>query len=589
MADWTDVPLEIAPGLYKETTGKGARGRWIDGSNVRFWKGFPERIGGWATLIAPADASAEPARGAHAFKTLANIQYLAYGTATKLYLVRTGTVSDITPTSSFTAGAEDSSTTYDWGEGGWGDPPWSGVETLYTTTNHALTWTMASWGEDLIANPRGQGIFVWDASVGTGTPASRILTSPPEAAGVFVSDVDRTLVAYGAHNGYRSTFTITIASPGVVTWTAHGHSAGDTFVPTTTGALPTGLTAGATYYIINPTTDTFQLSLTSGGAAINTTGSQSGTHTGTTGTSDPLNIRWCSSEDYTVWRPTDTNTAGDLRCEVGNEIVGAMPARGGHIICTDIAAYFFRYVGGTFVYGLQRIADGPSMVSPHAGVQDAAGNTFWMGPKGFYVYDGTVSTLPCDVHADIFSNINVAQRFKIYCGTIREFNEIIWFYARVGSTEINACVAYNTIERTWWQGDLARTSWVDRSTVIDYPVGWGADGLVYAQETGDNGNGTAIEYSLESANISSENGTYTRGRKLIVDYDRITGTHEVEIDVRGYPQSDATTLGPFNVTDTSTQLSVRARGREVRLRFSGSDDFRLGRWQMRVRPAGGKE
>jgi hypothetical protein len=327
VADWTDIPLEIAPGLYKESTGKAARGRWIDGSNVRFWKGFPERIGGWAALIDVSAASAEPARGARAFKTLANVQYLAYGTASKLYVLRTGTVSDITPTSSFTAGAEDSSTTYDWGEGGWGDPPWSGVETLYTTTNHALTWTLANW----------------DASVGTGTPAARIVQSPPDAAGIFVSDVDRTLVAYGAHSGYRSTVTITIASPGVVTWTAHGHSANEPIIITTSGALPTGLTAGTTYYVINPTTNTFQLSATSGGAAINTTGAQNGTHTATTGAGDPLNIRWCSSEDYTVWRPTDLNTAGNLRCEVGNEIVGAMPARGGHLICTDIATYHFRY------------------------------------------------------------------------------------------------------------------------------------------------------------------------------------------------------------------------------------------------------
>lgn len=78
-----------------------------------------------------------------------------------------------------------------------------------------------------------------------------------------------------------STVTMTIASPGVVTWTGHNFLAGSPVVFTTTGALPTGLTAGTTYYVVNPASNTFQVSATVGGAAINTTGSQSGVHTAT--------------------------------------------------------------------------------------------------------------------------------------------------------------------------------------------------------------------------------------------------------------------------------------------------------------------
>lgn len=78
-----------------------------------------------------------------------------------------------------------------------------------------------------------------------------------------------------------STFTVTIATPGVVTWTSHGLKANDPVSFTTTGALPTGLIAGTVYYIVGAsiTTNTFQVSATIGGAAINTTGSQSGVHT----------------------------------------------------------------------------------------------------------------------------------------------------------------------------------------------------------------------------------------------------------------------------------------------------------------------
>jgi hypothetical protein len=78
-----------------------------------------------------------------------------------------------------------------------------------------------------------------------------------------------------------STVTITIASPGVVSWASHTLSDGDPVVLTTSGALPTGLVAGTTYYVLNQAAGTFQLAATPGGAAIVTTGTQSGTHTAT--------------------------------------------------------------------------------------------------------------------------------------------------------------------------------------------------------------------------------------------------------------------------------------------------------------------
>ena|SRR5665213_48494 len=82
-----------------------------------------------------------------------------------------------------------------------------------------------------------------------------------------------------ALGGRKATVTITIATPGVVTDTAHGYSNGQKVSPLTTGALPTGLATGIWYYVVNQTANTYQLSLTSGGSAINTTGTQSGVHT----------------------------------------------------------------------------------------------------------------------------------------------------------------------------------------------------------------------------------------------------------------------------------------------------------------------
>jgi len=78
-----------------------------------------------------------------------------------------------------------------------------------------------------------------------------------------------------------SVVTMTIAAPGVVTWAAHGLPEGVTIAFTSTGALPTGLVASTVYYVKYIDANTFQLAATAGGAAITTSGTQSGVHTAT--------------------------------------------------------------------------------------------------------------------------------------------------------------------------------------------------------------------------------------------------------------------------------------------------------------------
>lgn len=85
----------------------------------------------------------------------------------------------------------------------------------------------------------------------------------------------------------ESTISITNANPGVVTLSSHGYLANDPVLFKTTGTV-SGLTTNTVYFVRNPTANTFELSATSGGASINTVGTQSGTHTigrayGTTG------------------------------------------------------------------------------------------------------------------------------------------------------------------------------------------------------------------------------------------------------------------------------------------------------------------
>lgn len=92
--------------------------------------------------------------------------------------------------------------------------------------------------------------------------------------------IDTTLhKVYQSIRGGSSVVTITVANPAVINWNAHGLSNGTAVTFTTTGSLPTGLTVGTTYYVVNATTNYFNVAATLGGTAIATSGTPSGVHT----------------------------------------------------------------------------------------------------------------------------------------------------------------------------------------------------------------------------------------------------------------------------------------------------------------------
>ena len=115
--------------------------------------------------------------------------------------------------------------------------------------------------------------------------------------GLDSNDAD-TEVA-GATADATSTVTMTIAAPGAISWTGHGLIAGDPVRFATTGALPTGLTADTTYYVADsPGANSFSVAATAGGAAVTTTGTQSGTHTATAPKFGGSIAEYCESRDY---------------------------------------------------------------------------------------------------------------------------------------------------------------------------------------------------------------------------------------------------------------------------------------------------
>lgn len=393
-----------------------------------------------------------------------------------------------------------------WGGGTWGSGPWGTGTTTITTIR---LWSQTNYGEDLIFGPRGGGLYYWDATSGTSSRGT-LLNTPSST--------------YGA-------VSIPIASPAVVTATSLllTEGAAIQFNYTTGGSLPTGISTGTTYYVYNVDGLSFQL-LDSAGAIVNATGSAAvnayvsllvdvpivqnyisvsdtsrfilayGANDYGSITQDPMLIRWSNQDDPYNWTPNATNQAGSVRLSHGSEIITAIQTRQEIVVFTDASVYSLQYLGPPYVWGSQLLGDNISIVSQNC-VALASGIVYWMGIDKFYVYDGRVQTLNCDLRRYVFSNINKTQFQQVYAGTNEGFNEVWWFYCSGNSNEINSYVVYNYQERIWYYGTMARTAWLD-TDLRDYPVAATYSNNIVNHEEGLNDNETGTEVAI-AANISS--------------------------------------------------------------------------------------
>ena len=400
---------------------------------------------------------------------------------------------------------------------GWGGGPWGGGSwgLTPTVTDPLRIWNANNWGEDLIFGPRAAGLYYWDASNGLAT------------RGVALSSLGGVV-------------TITIATPGVVTFTV-SLVEGTAVSFTTTGALPTGLSVGTTYYLRNVSGLTANLSSTPTGSVITTSGTQSGVHSMVledvpdiqyslivsdayryllvfgcnpidSAIADPMLIRWCSQESLVDWSPAATNTAGSLRLSRGSQIITVQQQRQEILAWTDSALFSIQFLGSPLVWGSQILADNISIAGPNA-VAVASSKTYWMGIDKFYIYDGVVKTLNCDLRRYIFNDINLFQNFQIFAGTNEGFNEIWWFYCSENAETIDRYVVFNYAENNgqgvWYYGTMARTAWSD-SGLRQYPQAATYNNNIVDHERGvddnETGTATAINAYIESAEFDIQDG-----------------------------------------------------------------------------------
>jgi hypothetical protein len=233
-----------------------------------------------------------------------------------------------------------------------------------------------------------------------------------------------------------------------------------------------------------------------------------GTNEYLSGTLDPMLIRWSDQESVVDWAPAATSQAGSIRLSNGSEIVTALQTRQEVVVWTDSALYSLQYVGPPDVWTAQLLGDNISIVGQNARAV-ASGRVYWMGVDKFYVYDGRVQTLRCDLRRHVFSNINLAQNQQVFAGTNEGFNEVWWFYCSTDSTVVDSYVVYNYLEDVWYYGSLGRTAWID-SGLRDYPQAATYSYNLVSHELGvDDGTTGTLEpivAYIESAEFDIEDG-----------------------------------------------------------------------------------
>lgn len=397
-----------------------------------------------------------------------------------------------------------------WGAGGWGLGTWgNGV----TSTIALRIWSQNNFGEDLVFNPRGGGLYYWDATNGVTTRA--VLVS---SLGGDVTFTD------SSSTGLPTVVTATI------TFTA---GEGLQFAG---GTLPTGISAATTYYVTAVVGLSFGL-LDSSGSAISTSSTGTdvyislienvpsvvnysfvsdasrfvfafGCNDYGSNVLNPMLVRWSNQESVTEWLPASTNQAGSVQFSHGSQIVSAIQARQEIVVFTDSSVYSLQYVGAPVVWSSQLLGDNVSIYGPNA-VALGSGTVYWMGVDKFYKYDGRIQTLRCDLRQYIFSDINKSQNLQVFASTSEGFNEVWWFYCSAGSYTVDRYVIYNYAEDIWYYGLMGRTAWLD-SGLRDYPLAATyAYNLVNHEEgVDDNITGTpvAIAALISSSEFDIEDG-----------------------------------------------------------------------------------
>ncbi len=414
---------------------------------------------------------------------------------------------------------------------------WGSAASITVPGAQIRLWSHDNFGEDLLLNARDSGIFYWDRTNGLGNRAVELSTA----------------------------------------------FSGQTSVPQ------------IAKQILVSDQDRHVIAFGCDGFGANSSATQGN------GVQDPLLIRFSSQENPVDFFPTATNTAGDLRLGGGSTFVQAVETKQQILCFTNKTLHAMKFIGPPFTFGLQELSKNITIMSPAAAIaiEDAV---FWMGVDTFYVYAaGQTQQLPCTVKDKVFLDFNFDERDKVHAGVNSEFSEILWFYPTKDSTEIDAYVAYNYIEKVWYYGTLARQAWLDRG-IRTLPMASGGQYL-YNHEVGFDDDGSAMTSFIESAPIDIGDGDKFVFLKRVIPDVTFDGSTSVNPDVsftmkaKNFPGSNfsETTQGTTQRSATSPieqfteKLDYRLRGRSFALRIDSTSlgtKYKLGTPRVDIRQDG---
>ena len=339
-------------------------------------------------------------------------------------------------------------------------------------------------------------------------------------------------------------------------------------------------------------------------------------------TQDDMFVRWSDQNSTTTWTPTKNNTAGSQRLTDGSKLMGGIVGKTAVYLWTDTAMYTMKFIGPPLTFGFTQVGTNCGMSSQHAAAE-VDGIAYWMGPTGFYRYNGgRVELMPCLVEDYVFEDINTNANQQIHVAVNALFGEITWFYPSSGSDYVDRSVTFNYMEsnpqnQIWTTSSLARSTWkiegvfskpyateFKSGVTPTYPTVLGvSNGASYywKQETGTNevfydGTKNAIAAYVESGDydISRQEGLQGQGEfmmrvsRIIPDFGSQTGDAKVYLNSKAFPSSAAVSTS-YVVTTSTTQVFTRKRARQIALKVGnvGTDEsWRMGTFRLDIHAGG---
>lgn len=184
------ISVTPPPGVFNNDTGFSTPGVWKNASNMRPYLGRMQTTGGWTKAFATQLTGV--CRNTLAWVDNDAYDNIAFGTHSKLLVYKLGTLSDITPVG-LTAGSIDGAGGPGYGSGTYGSGTYG---TTSATGWYARTYSLQTYGQTLIANPRGVGIYQWNNNVAT--PAVIVTNAPTQVNNILVTP-ERQILAFGCN------------------------------------------------------------------------------------------------------------------------------------------------------------------------------------------------------------------------------------------------------------------------------------------------------------------------------------------------------------------------------------------------------